>query len=108
MLLIGILSVQNLSDNVEVFAGPEALKEVVRLKAGAGVIHLAAHGFFLSDADLTEPAGNIFSVAASNGLWAKQSLPGNQTESPLLRSGLALAGANQILRGDKTSHATVC
>ena len=92
------------SGRIEVFIGPEALEEVVRQKAGAGVIHLATHGFFLSDADLTDLAGNIFSETSSNGLLLKRSSPGNQTESPLLRSGLALAGANQTLRGQKTGQ----
>ncbi len=64
-----------------------------RLKAecrSPQILHLATHGFFLED---QQDAG------APNGpapVWAR--LAGPLPENPLLRSGLALAGANTWLR----------
>jgi CHAT domain-containing protein len=61
----------------ELCCGADALEEVLKAMATApSVLHLATHGYFCEDLDL---AGN-------EGL-----------ENPLLRSGLALAGANRVL-----------
>ena len=64
-----------------------AVKKAV---TGRQVIHLATHGFFLgSDCDVA-PAG----TRAVGGLTSSRSAAPEQTENPLLLSGLALAGAN--------------
>jgi tetratricopeptide (TPR) repeat protein/CHAT domain-containing protein len=58
------------------YQGSEALEEVLKGMATApSVLHLATHGYFCQDLDITE-----------NSLL----------ENPLLRSGLALAGANHL------------
>jgi CHAT domain-containing protein/tetratricopeptide (TPR) repeat protein len=57
-----------------------------RLKSlhGPNVLHVASHGFFLSDQDLaSQRAGNRFKPGAAP-----------DRENPLLRSGIALTGAN--------------
>jgi CHAT domain-containing protein len=60
-----------------------------RLKAPR-ILHIASHGFFLSDQRL---AGEI-SKRRSSG-----SAPPTSIENPLLRSGIALAGANERSSG---------
>jgi len=64
------------------------------------ILHLATHGFFLPDqsreADLDIPLGE-FDELNNVGVGRLSS----KLENPLLRSGLALAGANTWLRGKK-------
>lgn len=78
-------------------AGKAATEREVRtLAPGRSVLHLATHGFFLD----RECAGSIASDAEDED--ATESLPMDQ-QSPLLLSGLALAGANargKALSGD--------
>jgi CHAT domain-containing protein len=73
-----------------------------RLKAGCRspqILHLATHGFFLTD----QPYGT---ARESSGLMnyaagASGPLSGPAPENPMLRSGLALAGANTWLQAGK-------
>ena len=77
---------------VEMYTGPEALEEVLYQKRSPQILHLATHGFFLTDLQLKSLIG-----AGSD--------PSKKSEgiNPLLRSGLALAGANQALSGGSGS-----
>ena len=70
----------------EVDTGAKASEAVVKAARGPSVLHIASHGFFFDQA----PAGAT--GVESRGLTAQSQTP-SQT-SPLLRSGLALAGAN--------------
>jgi CHAT domain-containing protein len=65
-----------------------ALKQV----KGPRLLHIATHGFFLEDQplDLESQAGN---------LQGQDRLQAPKGENPLLRSGLALAGANRLRSG---------
>jgi CHAT domain-containing protein len=63
-----------------------ALKRV----AGPRVVHVATHGFFLPD----------LAVGASGSRGAGAGGGAERVENPLLRSGLALAGANARRSGD--------
>jgi tetratricopeptide (TPR) repeat protein len=73
-----------------------------RLKAcrSPRILHLATHGFFLPDQprDLNQLGRNLELMGAGEtpGLGR---LSGPGMENPMLRSGLALAGANTFLRG---------
>jgi CHAT domain-containing protein/tetratricopeptide (TPR) repeat protein len=73
-----------------------------RLKAcrSPRILHLATHGFFLPDQqrDLNRLGRNLelIGVGDTPGLGR---LSGPGMEDPMLRSGLALAGANTFLRG---------
>ena len=70
----------------EVDTGAKASEAVVKAARGPSVLHIASHGFFFDQA----PAGAT--GVESRGLTVQSQTP-SQT-SPLLRSGLALAGAN--------------
>jgi len=67
-----------------------ALKQV----HGPKILHLATHGFFLTD--LPE---DLNASSRGAGLEPTQRPSAPQGENPLLRSGLALAGANQLRSG---------
>jgi tetratricopeptide (TPR) repeat protein len=73
-----------------------------RLKAcrSPRILHLATHGFFLADQqrDLDQfgRSQELLDIGETPGL---ERLSGPGMENPMLRSGLALAGANTFLRG---------
>ena len=79
-------------------ATESALKQV----SAPSVLHIATHGFFLPDVDFVVPDAN--SRAASFELIDVEALaqvtPSN-LENPLLRSGLAFAGANSRSSGSE-------
>ena len=69
-------SIKTLFPEAMVVTGSDASKASLKLVNAPSILHIATHGFFLTDEDATKQAAN-----------------------PLLRSGLALAGAN-LSNGD--------
>jgi CHAT domain-containing protein/Tfp pilus assembly protein PilF len=69
----------------------EATETALKRVSGPSLLHIATHGFFLQDGP-----NPVAAVAGGTrlGKWAAQA------ENPLLRSGLALAGANQGRSGE--------
>ena len=68
------------------YTGEQALKSVVEQTHGPRVVHVATHGFFLSDQELAKTAN------ASGGKTPP-------VEDPMLRSGLFFAGADRVRAG---------
>jgi CHAT domain-containing protein/Tfp pilus assembly protein PilF len=66
------------------------------------LLHIATHGFFLEDQQLTLPGERGAQALIDDPKRAMQELErrGIHIESPLLRSGLALAGANEHKEDD--------
>jgi CHAT domain-containing protein/tetratricopeptide (TPR) repeat protein len=62
------------------------------------VLHLATHGFFLEDQELRHAERMIDSGILSESQGGSERLSGPLPENPMLRSGLALAGANTWLK----------
>ncbi|MBO0720443.1 MAG: tetratricopeptide repeat protein [Blastocatellia bacterium] len=58
------------------------------------LLHIATHGFFLEDQQLNTSNGRGAQALLDDPQRALQQLEGIRIENPLLRSGLALAGAN--------------
>ena len=93
--LAGIIS------GAKILTGPQATKTALMAAAGPAIVHVATHGFFLEDAP-----------QASNGkdrglkLESETNQSPIQYDDPLLRAGLAFAGANRRDRkgDDKYSH----
>ncbi len=80
--------IQRLLPGAQVFLGPEATKEHLLNLPTPSVLHIATHGFFLGDASAPR-ASRALGHFGALGEGASTQLPAD----PLLRSGLALAGA---------------
>ena len=67
--------IKTLFPEATVFTGSNASKTTLKRVSAPSILHIATHGFFLNDGDLDKHVEK-------------------HVENPLLRSGLALAGAN--------------
>lgn len=83
---------------VRVFTGAQASEALLKHLSGPALLHIATHGFFLPD----QPQGALKDARAeSRGLILSAVVSGRvKGENPLLRSGLALAGANRGRDGE--------
>ncbi len=72
----------------------QATEDRLKQLHGPRILHIATHGFFLKDNELPTPT-------LSQGSFIQDKQPGPMGENPLLRSGLALAGANLRRSGEK-------
>ena len=77
-------SIQSLFPEAEVLTGRQATKAALKRVEAPRVLHIATHGFFLDDAGNSRDA-----AAGTRAISAKVDI-----KNPLLRSGLAFAGAN--------------
>jgi MYXO-CTERM domain-containing protein len=66
--------------------GRDATEERVKAIAGPAILHVASHGFFLADEEIRPGSRGLVRVSSAGAP--------SIVENPLLRSGLALAGAN--------------
>ncbi len=83
--------VSALLSGARVLTGNQATESALKQVRGPSILHIATHGFFLQKRAEQKPvAGDQHAPSSING-------PATMTlsENPLLRSGLALAGANQ-------------
>ena len=71
----------------------DVLEKRLKQMRSPRVLHIATHGFFLADQDRDPNEGRCWVAASDLGRLA-----GLRLENPLLRSGLALAGANSWLK----------
>ncbi len=86
------------------YTAGEALEEKVKLLNSPGALHFATHGFFLTETgwrdiiknEKEKPEPILITRSPFGSFSAQQKL-----ENPMLRSGIALTGANCILNGDK-------
>jgi CHAT domain-containing protein len=87
-----VRALRDLLPEAAFLVGEQATEAAMRQVSGPRLLHVATHGFFLQSDD-TGPAGAPATPAGPAGTrlgrWAAWA------ENPLLRSGLALAGANQ-------------
>jgi CHAT domain-containing protein len=86
-------SIQSILPGLTVLKGAGATESALRQVHGPRILHIATHGFFLQD-----PAGSA-KTSTSPAAGTRASPAGNPIGNPLLRSGLALAGANSAARG---------
>jgi len=77
----------------QVLAGPAATESAVKAVSSPRILHLATHGFFLSDEVVALDQGTR-KASSKRGRSGRKAPARGQYENPLLRSGLALAGAN--------------
>lgn len=79
-------ALQALLPGARMFVGAEATEAALKAVSGPQVLHVATHGFFLGRGDDPDPPA----------AGSEASGPG---QNPLLRSGLVLSGANQLISG---------
>jgi CHAT domain-containing protein len=83
-------TIQSLFPESEVLTGSEATKSALKRVDAPSILHIATHGFYLANAP-SHAARPAIPPAGSG----TRSIGANvRIENPLLRSGLALAGAN--------------
>ena len=84
-------------------SGSQASATAIEKQAAPRILHIASHGYFLANQPTT-PLGKR--SLSNSGLPPMGSLPtaNLQGESPLLRSGIVLAGANKVATGAGLSN----
>ncbi|HZS45056.1 MAG TPA: CHAT domain-containing tetratricopeptide repeat protein [Blastocatellia bacterium] len=75
----------------------QATKAALKKLNGPKVLHIATHGFFLQDKEQSQ-ASNQTSTRAKEATRLGKVI--GYSDNPLMRSGLALAGANQSSKGN--------
>lgn len=86
---------------VTALVGPQASKEHLKSVRSPRIMHIATHGFFLPDQE-PPPGKSKSSTDKQTETLDRNATPLSRAmESPLLRSGLALAGANAWLQGKR-------
>jgi CHAT domain-containing protein len=89
-------TIKSLFPEAQVLTGKQATKAALRRAQAPGLLHIATHGFFLlNPADSATPASPKPERNGTRAISASVKI-----ENPLLRSGLALAGANLSKSGD--------
>jgi len=82
--------------HAKALTGEQSTEKALKQTSGPNILHIATHGFFLKD------IGAATADTRGLGLLGEgpTTIPAARLENPLLRSGLALAGANQRKSGD--------
>ena len=80
--------------------GASALEKPLKAVKSPSVLHIATHGFFYEDQKIDLSEGNrSFRFDSIGGIERGVRFSISNLKNPLLRSGLALAGANTWLKG---------
>ncbi len=88
-------------DGLADFRGDRATEGALKQLHGPKILHLATHGFFLPDEPPKPSAAPGQPIPSSGaGIGGPSFAKPEGSENPLLRSGLALAGANKLKSGD--------
>jgi CHAT domain-containing protein/Tfp pilus assembly protein PilF len=95
-------SIQSLFPEARVLTGQQATVDNLKQADAPRILHIATHGFFLEDS--TRNAAPDANKTGAHGTPAVQA--NVRIENPLLRSGLALAGANLKKNGHNTGILT--
>ena len=84
-------------------SGSQASATAIEKQAAPRILHIASHGYFLANQPASPPGKRS---SSNSGLPPMGSLPAAnlQAESPLLRSGIVLAGANKVAAGASVSN----
>ena len=101
-----VLAIQSVigEKQAELYTGEEAVKEVLKKSSAPRILHLATHGFFLKDqspVQMESPAHELSKALIHDTGTAYQ---GTLLENPMLRSGIALAGANGSTSTTEVPH----
>jgi len=95
-------AIQALFPEAQVLTGAQATKDALQHVAAPQILHIATHGFFLQDASATtSQAARQSRTHGTRAIHAEVKI-----QNPLLRSGLALSGANLTKSGDQNGILT--
>jgi CHAT domain-containing protein/Tfp pilus assembly protein PilF len=95
------LAIKAVLPEASVLLREQATEAVLKQARAPRILHIATHGFFLGDQDsLPKRAQSPVNNNQPRAFNLQLSRRIAQVENPLLRSGLALAGANQGKNGD--------
>jgi len=83
-------SIKSLFPEIVTLLGPQATESSLKRSTAPRILHIATHGFFLTDG----PSAAGSNLQATRGISTTA-----KVQNPLLRSGLALAGANIQRKG---------
>jgi CHAT domain-containing protein len=84
------------------YRGAKATEGALKALHGPKILHLATHGFFLNDEPPKKSRGaEQQATPVAIPLPGQSVAPQSGAENPLLRSGLALAGANKLSSGEE-------
>ena len=81
------LAIKSLFHEARVLSGSQATEGSLKRVSAPSILHIATHGFFLTDTPTAQNSSGTRSISANAKIV-----------NPLLRSGLALAGANLHLK----------
>jgi CHAT domain-containing protein len=85
--------------HVKPWLGGRVLEAPLKSCRSPRILHIATHGFFLPDQSPDPPnKGNLGAISSVGSMMLTKRLSAKGLENPLLRSGLALAGANRWLQ----------
>jgi CHAT domain-containing protein len=97
------LAIKKIVPESRVLLKKEATEAALKSVRSPLFLHIATHGFFLGDVGVTAPGSRSFralgTAAAVPDLSSSEWI--SNIENPLLRSGLALSGANRGSSGDE-------
>jgi len=82
-------AIKAMMPEAKVLMKEQATEAAIKKVSGPKILHVATHGFFLEDVVI-----NPSTEARGLGIKSNQSDAAMKVENPLLRSGLAIAGAN--------------
>lgn len=93
-------AIKRLMPDAKVLTREKATEAAVKQVHAPRILHIATHGFFLQSPDAVDAGGGNTRGISLLGLPPTRSVAGGdaiagQIENPLLRAGLALAGANK-------------
>ncbi|HKX30424.1 MAG TPA: tetratricopeptide repeat protein [Blastocatellia bacterium] len=94
------LAIKSVLPEASVLIREQATEAALKQASGPRILHIATHGFFLNDRDLpsAETGTALGENPQTSGLELSKWVA--QVAYPLVRSGLALSGANQRREGD--------
>ena len=92
-------------ENADVFLGKKALEEVLMQVASPRFLHLATHGFFIEDQNIGPVRIRYLNPSADDDNY--KNAESELRESPLIRSGIALSGANRFFDRKSGLHGIV-
>jgi CHAT domain-containing protein/Tfp pilus assembly protein PilF len=96
------LAIKSLLPEASVLVREQATESALKQVKAPRILHVATHGFFLDDQEAppAEARGGVFGGGALRSSDLRFIKWAAKIENPLLRSGLALAGANQGKSGE--------